>query len=132
MKKVLLVLAVAVLLWACTLDQTGHFVAARVEISDFYYEFPTSDYLKVVYEITNIGNLPIDYYEVYFEVCLIDGSKTTDFDNGVNLLVGNKRKDTTYIYTQGKAIKSVNPVKVRAVNIEYGIDVICTPQLTER
>ncbi len=55
--------------------------------------------VEAYYTIKNTGNVTIDYYEVYFKAKCSDGSVYQDFDNGLNVKVGDTLSDHTYILT---------------------------------
>jgi len=77
-------------------------LSADVIITDWEQNYYSSwqewsDLVKVWYKITNIGNVDIDYYQVWFTAYCVDGSSYEDWTNGLFVDVDHYEFDTTYI-----------------------------------
>jgi hypothetical protein len=90
-------------------------------------EFTITDYeidyfgdIEVYYTIKNTGSITIDYYEVYFKAICADGSIYQDWDNGLNIKVGEKLSDYTYILVpSGENVISVYVSDYDLTNYDY-------------
>lgn len=91
---------------------------------NYYESLKEWGFCEVYFEITNTGNVEINYYKIYFEATCSDGSKYYDWTNGESVGVGKIVSDMTYINTADKEV-----VYVIATNIEltiYEYDVLKT------
>ncbi|MBA7567588.1 hypothetical protein ES708_09303 [subsurface metagenome] len=119
MKKIILLIIVLILLSGC-----GNGILTPVELdAEFtitYWEIGYFGDAEVYYTIKNTGNVTIDYYEVYFKGKCSDGSIYQDFDNGLNVKVGETLSDFTYIFVPpGKDIISVYVTDYNLTNYNY-------------
>jgi len=76
-------------------------------IQPYYSSLSKYGLVELYYKITNTGDFKIDYYEVYFQVTCADGSKFTEWTNGMNVPIGGELTDMTYINTADKKYTSV-------------------------
>jgi len=106
MKRLVLVLVIAVLLGGCFAPIVPPSPTARFTITsweqDYYEYFDEYAYVYVYFNITNTGSVDIDYYEVWIEIECADGSVYQDWTNGLNVAVGKTLSDWTLINTAGK------------------------------
>lgn len=75
------------------------------EYYDYFDEW--SDYVEIWYEVENIGNVDIHYYQVYFTVICKDRSEYYDWTNGSDIVVGRKLSGNTMISVPGKEVTSI-------------------------
>jgi len=91
--------------------------SATVTITNVYQDYyPTlGDYGLITfdYTITNTGNVNINYYEVTFEVICTDGSRYTEWDNGLDVLVSGTNIDYGYVDTYWKQWKTIKPISMK-------------------
>jgi hypothetical protein len=78
-----------------------------------------SDYVYIYYEIENTGNVNIDYYQVWFTVSCSDGSEYTDWTNGLDLKMGDKRADYDLVNISGKTAVSAKVKDFELTNYSY-------------
>ena len=72
---------------------------------DYYEEW---GYVEIFYEVENIGDLDIDYYEVYFTVECSGGKEYEDWTNGTNVRVGRTHGDSTMIDVGDREVRDIN------------------------
>lgn len=68
----------------------------------------SSNYVTAYYTVTNIGNVDIDYYKVYYDVNFSDGSEVSGWTNGLDVLVGKSYNGTIMEYSGGKSVSSID------------------------
>ena len=101
----------------CTLTEIKEASFTITSWDQEYYEYIGEwGLVEVYYQVTNTGNVDIDYYEVYFTVTCEDGSKYYDWTNGLNVRAGKTYSDYTYINTAGKKATSV---KITDKKVDY-------------
>jgi len=87
------------------------YTAARIAITswnqDYYSALQEYGYVKIYYNIENIGTAHIDYYKVYFKIKCFDGSEYIEWDNGLDVSVGKKISDNTMVDCAEKQATSV-------------------------
>ena len=115
---VIFFLTLAIFLSGCGGITTPKKLDAVFTITD--WEISSFGYVKVFYTITNTGKITIDYYEVYFKAECSDGSIYQDFDNGLNVKIGEELSDYTYILVpSGKNVVSVYVSDYDLTNYNY-------------
>jgi len=93
-------------------DGTCKYLKAQIEIIKIQQDSSSGFYLgtKIDYSIENIGNLDIDYVEIWFKVTTTDGYSFIHWTNcclSQTILIGEKVNDCTYVDTDGKQHSSV-------------------------
>ncbi len=107
-----------VLLTLCLLNAVAcsviHPPAAEVEIIEWqqltFLGSPTD--VRIDYRITNTGDVPISYYQVWFEIECVDGTSFQEWDNGSDVAVGQYLTDHTYVDVMGKRATTAKIVEV--------------------
>jgi len=89
MKRLFVIGLIAALISGCALFPKA---SARVNITG---TSQSGDYAYVYFDITNTGNVEIDYYEVYFDIHCTNGEVITVWTNGLNLGRGDTYSDYT-------------------------------------
>lgn len=120
MKKALLaVLIVGLLAFACS---PAFFLKFDATAKILNHELWQNAYAKIEYEVTNTGEIDIDYYVISFEIVCTDGTVINDSQEGWELRAGAKKFGTAYIYLLGKTYQSVAITKLRITNIDYVLE----------
>lgn len=122
MKKKLLLLILVLILSMFLVGCSGVITPKKLdaEFTITNWEISYFGDAEVYYTIKNTGSITIDYYEVYFKARCSDGSVYQDFDNGLNVKVGETLSDFTYVFVPaGKNIVSVYVSDYDLTNYNY-------------
>ncbi len=74
-----------------------------------YYDYSEEwGYVEIYYEVENTGDVNIDYYKVYFIAECSGGKEYYDWDNGLDVGVGDKVTDNTMIDVGDREVRDVD------------------------
>ena len=115
---VILFLVLAIFLAGCSGVTTPKKLDAEFTITNWTVD--SLGFMMLYYNIKNTGSATIDYYEVYFKIVCGDGSVYQDFDNGLNVKVGDVLSDYTCPNVpSGKNVVSVYVSDYDLTNYNY-------------
>ena len=121
MKKIFFLLIILSLLLACSDSESPEKILdAIVKIKDwdqpYYSALHEWGILTIYYDITNTGNVKIDYYKVTFKVTTDDGLTWYDWDNGLDVSPGETLSDYTMIDVGNRKVTKVQVQRIELNN----------------
>jgi len=92
-----LLVSLVLFLLACT-------KSVDVYVKEYRKEY---DYLYVIFEVTNSGDLAVDYYEIHYKFSTTEGKTMSDWTNDLNLSPGETRYIDAYSYVGDAGVTNV-------------------------